>query len=56
MSSSVDLDEAAHYEPSHLDLGCLQKPITIAYGCERVKMQRRKFYTAGRYVTGCDKT
>ena len=26
-----------HHEPSHLDLRCLQKPIIIAYGCERVK-------------------
>ena len=37
MSNSVDLDETAHYEPSHLDLCCLQKPIIIAYGSERVK-------------------
>ena len=27
MSNSVDPDETAHYEPSHLDLCCLQKPI-----------------------------
>ena len=26
-SNSVDPDETAHYEPSHLDLCCLQKPI-----------------------------
>ena len=25
MSNSVDPDETAHYEPSHLDLRCLQK-------------------------------
>ena len=37
-SNSVDLDETAHYEPSHLDLCCLQKPIFIAYGSERVKV------------------
>ena len=37
MSNSVDPDETAHYEPSHLDLRCLQKPIVIAYGSERVK-------------------
>ena len=36
MSNSVDPDETAHYEPSHLDLRCLQKPIFIAYGSERV--------------------
>ena len=37
MSNSVDPDETAHYEPSHLDLRCLQKPVIIAYGSERVK-------------------
>ena len=37
MSNSVYLDEMAHYEPSHLDLRCLQKPIIIACGNERVK-------------------
>ena len=36
MSNSVDPDETAHYEPSHLDLCCLQKPIIIAYGSGRV--------------------
>ena len=36
MSKSVDPDETAHYEPSHLDLCCLQKPIIIACGSERV--------------------
>ena len=37
MSNSVDPDEMAHYEPSHLDLCCLQKPNIIACGSERVK-------------------
>ena len=32
MSNSIDPDETAHYELSHLDLCCLQKPIIIAYG------------------------
>ena len=27
MSNSVDPDATAHYEPSHLDLCCLQKSI-----------------------------
>ena len=36
MSNSKDPDETAHYEPSHLDLCCLQKPIIKAYGSERV--------------------
>ena len=37
MSNSIDPDETAHYEPSHLDLRCLQKPVIIAYGSERDK-------------------
>ena len=36
-SNSVDPDETAHHEPSHLDLCCLQKPIIIDYGSEVVK-------------------
>ena len=38
MSNSVDPDETAHYEPSHLNLCCLQKPIIIALGSERVNL------------------
>ena len=37
MSNSVDQDETAHYEPSHLDLCRLKKPIIITCGSERVK-------------------
>ena len=29
MTNSVDPDETAHYEPSHLDLRCLQKPFIM---------------------------
>ena len=36
MSNSVDPDETAHFEPFHLDLRCVQKPIIIACGSERV--------------------
>ena len=36
MSKIVDPDETAHYEMSHLYLRCLQKPIIIANGSERV--------------------
>ena len=36
MSNRVDPDKTAHYEPSHLDLRCLQKPMITAYGSERV--------------------
>ena len=39
MSNSIDPDETAHYEPSHLDLCCLQKPIIIACGSERAKQR-----------------
>ena len=49
MSNSIDPDETAHYEPSHLDLCCMQKPIIITCGSERVNLccpymtQRHKF-------------
>ena len=36
MSNWVDPDEMAHYEPSRLDLCCLQKLIIIACGSEFV--------------------
>ena len=36
MSNSEYPDETAHYEPSHLDLRCLQKPVITACGSERV--------------------
>ena len=36
MSNSVVPYETVPYEPSHLDLCCLQKPIIIACGTERV--------------------
>ena len=51
MSNSVDSDETVHYEPSHLGLRCLQKPIIIiAYGSEKVKrgkVLRSKFFPSG---------
>ena len=37
MSNSMDPDETAHYEPSDLDLCCLQRPIVITYASESVK-------------------
>ena len=36
MSNSVEPDEMAHDEPSHLDLNYLPKPIVITCGSERV--------------------
>ena len=38
MPNSIDPDETAHYEPSHLDLRCLQKAIVIARGNEKVNL------------------
>ena len=37
MLNSIDPDETAHYEQSHLDLHCFQNPFVITYGSERVK-------------------
>ena len=37
MSNSVDPDETAHYEPSHLDLRCLQKSIIIVLGRKELR-------------------
>ena len=34
MSNFVHHDETAHYELSHPDLCCLQKPITVTCGSE----------------------
>ena len=36
MSDTVDPNEMAYYEPFYLDLRCLQKPIVIVNGSERV--------------------
>ena len=50
MSNSIDPDES-----SHLDLHCLQKPIIIAYGSERVKADvkffRAQLFKANNVVT-----
>ena len=52
MSDSINpdetADETAHYEPSYLDLCCLQKPIIITYGSEKVKLGTLLMYG---YVT-----
>ena len=34
MANSVDPDEMAHYEPSHLDLHCLQRQLIWSAGLE----------------------
>ena len=38
MSNSVDPDETAHNEPSHLELRCLQTPISIACAAKKIKV------------------
>ena len=57
MSNCTEPGEKVHYEPSHLDLCCLQKPIIIAYGSERVKEKRlviilRSFFYMKTYDVG----
>ena len=37
MSNIVFPDKTAHYKPSHLHLRCLQKPVIIDCGSERVQ-------------------
>ena len=44
MSNNVDPDGTANYEPAHLDLCCLQKPIIIACGSERVNIYSCSIY------------
>ena len=39
MPNSVDLDETARSEPSHLDLCCMQKPVIIACGSELIVLK-----------------
>ena len=53
MSNSIDPDETAHYESSLLDLHCLQKPIIIAYGSERVNADvfRAQLFKANNIVS-----
>ena len=36
MANSVDPDEMAHYEPSHLALHCLQKYLSFSTGLKRL--------------------
>ena len=38
MANSVDPDETAHYEPSHLDLHCLQKYLYWSIGMKEVNI------------------
>ena len=43
MSNSVDPDETAHYEPSHLDLCCLQKPILSPMAAKELRVKPKMF-------------
>ena len=46
MSNSVDPDETAHFEPSHLDLRCLQ----TACGSESVNSLPYLFYNMKKFT------
>ena len=49
MSNSIDPDETAHYEPSHLDRCCLQKPILSPIAVKELTQSDRlkeKFYVS----------
>ena len=50
MSDSIDPDEMAHNEPSHLDLCCLQRPIIIACGSERVNINLNNHNSVGKGI------
>ena len=62
MSNSVDPDETAHYEPVHLNLRCLQKPIIIACGSEGINSEYHLYMIFAFFFTGeelnksCQKT
>ena len=47
MSNSVDPDETAHYEPSHLDLLCLQ---SLLISPVAVKELMRTGYLSGEVI------
>ena len=53
MSNSVDPDETAHYEPSDLNLCCLQKLVIIACGSERVKQNFNPHSLTRRFINSC---
>ena len=44
MSNRIDSDEMTHYEPSHLDLHCLQRYIFLSAGSkgEMIHFQERE--------------
>ena len=43
MANSVHPDETARYEPSHLDLHCLQRYMCKSAGMKGLKTSRRRF-------------
>ena len=43
MSNCVDSDETAHDEPSHLDLCCFQKPITMPVAVKELNTRTSRF-------------
>ena len=41
MANTVDPDERAHYEPSHLDLQCLQNQLLLCLALYRIIWQKQ---------------
>ena len=56
MSNSVDPDETAHYEPSHLDPCCLQKPIIarVKVFSDAVDLNSNYSYKMTAHTSTCD--
>ena len=47
MANSVDLDEAAHYEPPHQDLCCLQIQLFLSLALEVLNLSTMMFIRYG---------
>ena len=54
MSNSINPDETAHYEPSHLDLGCWQKTILSTMAVKELRQdrvfRRKRLNTGANFV------
>ena len=42
MANSVDTDKAVYYEPSHLDLHCLQNNLSLSTGSKGLSRSEKK--------------
>ena len=52
ISNTVDLDEMAHYGPSHRDPRCLQKCIVIVCSTERIQEHFHETRNISTYIIG----